>query len=85
MEKESPSEECNSDTLKNDTEGNITEEERRLQKIREILTYQMDLEILHKWREVRVIEEEIERGRQLQAFVEKLAMNGIISGCCLSF
>jgi hypothetical protein len=77
MGKESSSEEHNLNTRKNDPEDNLTEEERRLQQIREILTYQMDLEILHKWREVRVIEEEIERGQQLQTFVEKLAVNGI--------
>lgn len=53
----------------------LTEDER-LCKIREILTYQVDLEILHKWRELRVIEEELQRGRQLRVLLEKLIFNG---------
>lgn len=52
------------------------EEARRSQVVRKILTYELDLEILQKWREVQVIEEEIARGRLLKSLVEKLIMNG---------
>lgn len=46
------------------------------QVIRKILKYEIELEILQKWREVQVIEEELSRGRLLQTLIEKLVMNG---------
>ena len=66
------------DPLGEQTDGTETAltEERRREEIRNVLTYQLDLEILHKWREVRVLEEEIGRGQQVQELVEKLVMNG---------
>ncbi|PJF18721.1 hypothetical protein PSACC_01466 [Paramicrosporidium saccamoebae] len=47
------------------------------QRIRKVLSYQLDLEILHKWREVQVLQEELERGRQILKVIEKLIINGI--------
>lgn len=52
-------------------------DEERPKKIQGLLRYQFDLEILHKWREVQVLEEEIKRGKKLRLLVEKLIMNGI--------
>lgn len=48
----------------------------RKERIRKILSYQFDLEILHKLREVRVIEEELERGVAIKELIEKLYING---------
>lgn len=48
----------------------------RDERIRKILSYQFDLEILHKLREVRVIEEELERGAAIKELIEKLYING---------
>lgn len=56
----------------------ILSDEERLQRIREILRYQLDLEILHKWRELKVIEGELERGCQLKTLLEKLILNGMV-------
>lgn len=60
------------------------EEEEWMRRVRSVLTHQLDVEILHKWREIRVIEEELERGRQLQTLIEKLVMNGKIGFVKLS-
>ena len=35
------------------------------------------MEILHKWREVRILEDELDRGQQLKTLLEKLILNGI--------
>lgn len=56
----------------------LTISDDSLQRIRQVLSYQFDLEILHKWREVHVLQEEIERGKRIQTVVEKLIMNGLI-------
>lgn len=57
-------------------EGEEAGGEERMSRIRRIIRYQFDLEILNKWREIRIIEEEIERGQQLQMWLEKLVLNG---------
>lgn len=45
-----------------------------------VINYQFDLEILQKWREVYVIEEEIERGSYLRNLLEKILLNEHIYG-----
>lgn len=52
----------------------------REDEIRRLLNYHFDLEILHKWREVQVIQEELERGRRLRSLVEKIIMNECVYG-----
>ena len=44
--------------------------------VHKIISYQFDLEILHKLREVKVIVEEIERGERIKELLEKLIING---------
>lgn len=48
----------------------------RFEKIKEIIVRQFDVELLHKWREVRILEEELDRGSQLKEMLEKLVLNG---------
>lgn len=50
--------------------------EERLEKVKAIIVRQFDVELLHKWREVRILEEEVERGSQLREMLEKLVLNG---------
>lgn len=49
---------------------------QRHQKIRQIVNREFDVEILHKWREIRILEDELDKGLQLQALLEKLLLNG---------
>lgn len=48
----------------------------RRDEILSIIEREFDLEILLKYRELRVIEHEMERGRELKALLEKLLLNG---------
>lgn len=50
---------------------------QRHHKIRQIVNREFDVEILHKWREIRILEDELDKGLQLQALLEKLLLNGI--------
>lgn len=43
-------------------------------RMNQILTFHFDLEILHKYRECRIIEEELERGKALLSNLEKLLL-----------
>lgn len=64
--------------LKNaDSQAKELEGTERIEAIKKILLYQFDLEILQKMREVRVIQEEIERVEVIKELVEKLLLNGI--------
>lgn len=64
-----------SHTITNNNVSLVSEEER-IERIRKVLQYELDLEILHKWREVRLVEAEIERVKQVQLILEKILMNG---------
>jgi hypothetical protein len=48
--------------------------------IRSVLQYELDVEILHKWREIVVIEEEIARGKKILALIEQLIVNEWVYG-----
>lgn len=48
----------------------------RLDEARRIIRREYDVEILHKWREIRIIEEELDKGLQLRSVLEKLLLNG---------
>jgi hypothetical protein len=50
---------------------NIEEEE-----ILNIIEREFDLELLLKYRELRIIEHEIERGKEMKELLEKLILNG---------
>lgn len=58
------------------------EEDERLQRVRQIISREFDVEILHKWREVRIIEDELDKAAQLRTLLEKLLLNGTISFSC---
>lgn len=53
--------------------------EERLDEARRIIRREFDVETLHKWREIRIIEEELDKGMQLRAVLEKLLLNGLLS------
>lgn len=59
------------------------EEEARLHRVRQIITKEFDVEILHKWREIRIIEDELDKGYQLQLLLEKLLLNGTWFALCI--
>jgi hypothetical protein len=51
--------------------SNIEKEE-----ILNIIEREFDLELLLKYRELRIIEHEIERGKEMKELLEKLILNG---------
>lgn len=51
--------------------SNIKKEE-----ILNIIEREFDLELLLKYRELRIIEHEIERGKEMKELLEKLILNG---------
>jgi len=46
------------------------------EEILNIIEREFDLELLLKYRELRIIEHEIERGKELKELLEKLILNG---------
>lgn len=46
------------------------------EEIMKIIEREFDLELLLKYRELRIIEHEIERGKELKELLEKLILNG---------
>ena len=59
----------------------------RFERVKEIIVRQFDVELLHKWREVRILEEELDRGVQLKEMLEKLVLNGnlVLVGFCFVY
>ncbi len=55
-----------------DEETNKSKKERIL----DIIEHEFDLELLLKYREMRILEHEIERGNDLKELLEKLILNG---------
>jgi len=55
----------------------MSEQEERAQRI---MRYHFDLELLQRWREVRTIEEELERSRLMRTLLEKLVLNEYVYG-----
>jgi len=53
-------------------------ENERLHKIQAVVRREFDVEILHKWREVRILEEELDKAMQLRGLLEKLLLNGML-------
>jgi len=53
-------------------EANETKKERILN----IIEHEFDLELLLKYREMRILEHELERGKDLKELLEKLILNG---------
>jgi len=48
----------------------------RKEHVKQIIRQEFDLEILYKWREIRILEDELEKGEQLKVLLEKLILNG---------
>lgn len=46
------------------------------EEIMKIIEREFDLELLLKYRELRIIEHEIERGKEIKELLEKLILNG---------
>lgn len=61
-------------------EYNNNEEEEEDIIISNIIKRNVDMEIILKWREYRIVKEEIERGMKLLQLIEKLIMNEFIYG-----
>lgn len=49
---------------------------KKEEEILNIIEREFDLELLLKYRELRIIEHEIERGKELKELLEKLILNG---------
>ena len=62
------------------TPSNLLILDNRLAKLRRILRYQFDLELLGKYREARLIDLETQRGTEIRACLEHLLLNGRIIG-----
>ncbi len=58
--------------------NDVTKCEGKYQKIRKIVTKEFDIEILHKWRELRILEDELDKAQQLRLLLEKLILNGML-------
>lgn len=56
------------------------ENSNNLDRILQVINYQLDVEILHKWREIIVIEEEMERGKDIMELLQKLIVNEYVYG-----
>lgn len=50
--------------------------EAKKEKILNIIEREFDLELLLKYREMRILEHELERGKELKELLEKLILNG---------
>lgn len=50
--------------------------EDRKQEILNIIEKEFNLELLLKYREMRILEHEIERGKELKELLEKIILNG---------
>lgn len=53
----------------------------RKEEILNIIEREFDLELLLKYREMRILEHEIERGKELKGLLEKLILNGKLCLC----
>lgn len=49
---------------------------QKTEAIKRIILCQLDLEVLYKLREAKVIEEELERGERIRELLEKMIING---------
>lgn len=49
----------------------------RTEHVKQVIRKEFDVEILYKWREIRILEDELEKGEQLKILLEKLILNGI--------
>ncbi len=56
-----------------------------MQKIKAVIEKEFDLEFLLKYRELRMIEQEIQRANELKILLEKLILNGNLSLYCYIF
>ena len=56
----------------------ILDDKTRNEKILNIIEKEFDLELLLKYREMRILEHELERGKELKELLEKLILNGIV-------
>lgn len=52
------------------------DDEAKKEKILNIIEREFDLELLLKYREMRILEHELERGKELKELLEKLILNG---------
>lgn len=54
----------------------ILDDKLRNENILNIIEQEFDLELLLKYREMRILEHELERGKELKELLEKLILNG---------